>query len=126
VGYRIGIDLGGTKTEFLLLSPDGLELLRRRVPTPAGYEAALEMLAGQVRAVEDEAGLMASVGIGIPGTISPATGLVKNANSNALNGHALDTDLSRRLDRDIRVANDANCFALSEATDGAAAGAGNV
>lgn len=126
MGYRIGIDLGGTKTEILVLSPDGLELLRRRVPTPAGYEAALDMLAGLVRAVEDEAGVTASVGIGIPGTISPATGLVKNANSNALNGHALDTDLSRRLDREVRVANDANCFALSEATDGAAAGAANV
>jgi fructokinase len=126
MGYRIGIDLGGTKTEILLLGPDGLEVLRRRVPTPSGYGAALAMLAGLVNEVEAEAGITANVGIGIPGTISPATGLVKNANSNALNGHALDTDLARLLGRDVRVANDANCFALSEATDGAASGAGIV
>jgi fructokinase len=126
MAYRIGIDLGGTKSEILLLGPDGAEVLRRRVPTPKDYDEVLGVLAGLVRAVEAEAGVTASVGIGIPGTISPATGLVKNANSNALNGHALDADLGSRLGREVRVANDANCFALSEATDGAAAGAGNV
>jgi fructokinase len=126
MSYRIGIDLGGTKTEILLLAPDGREILRRRAPTPAGYEAALETIAGLVRAAEAETGVSASVGVGIPGCISPATGLVKNANSNALNGHPFDKDLAARLGREVRVANDANCFALSEATDGAAAGSAVV
>jgi len=126
MGHRIGIDLGGTKSEVLVLAPDGREILRRRVATPPGYDEVLETLAGLVRAVEAELGVTASVGVGIPGCISPATGLVKNANSNALNGHAFDRDLSARLDREVRVANDANCFALSEATDGAAAGAAVV
>jgi fructokinase len=126
MGYRIGIDLGGTKSEILVLSPAGTEVLRRRVATPAAYENVLETLAGLVAAVEAELGVTASVGVGIPGCISPATGLVKNANSNALNGHAFDRDLSNRLGRAVRVANDANCFALSEATDGAAAGAAVV
>jgi len=122
MSYRIGIDLGGTKTEILLLGPDGQELLRRRAATPAGYGQALEMMAGLVHSAEAEAGVRASVGVGIPGSISPATGLVKNANSNALNGHPFDKDLGALLGREVRVANDANCFALSEATDGAAAG----
>ncbi|HQT63035.1 MAG: fructokinase [Acidocella sp. 20-57-95] len=121
--YRIGIDLGGTKTEILLLGPDGSVLLRRRAATPTAYHDAISMIAGMVRAAEAEIGATATVGIGIPGTISPATGLVKNANSNALNGHPFDKDLGQLLNRDIRVANDANCFALSEATDGAGAGA---
>jgi fructokinase len=120
--YRIGIDLGGTKTEILVLGADGTEVLRRRIPTASGYPAALEGIAGLVRQAEAEIGAAATVGIGIPGCISPATGLVKNANSNALNGHAFDKDLGALLNREIRVANDANCFALSEATDGAAAG----
>jgi fructokinase len=120
--YRIGIDLGGTKTEILVLGASGVEVLRRRIPTASGYAAALEGIAGLVRQAEAEIGAAATVGIGIPGCISPATGLVKNANSNALNGHAFDKDLGALLNREIRVANDANCFALSEATDGAAAG----
>ncbi|MGP8027362.1 MAG: ROK family protein [Acidocella sp.] len=126
MSYRIGIDLGGTKTEILLLGPQGKEILRRRAPTPSGYAAALEMMAGLVRQAEAEAGVRATVGVGIPGCISPATGLVKNANSNALNGHPFDKDLSALLGREVRVANDANCFALSEASDGAAAGCGVV
>jgi fructokinase len=124
--YRIGIDLGGTKTEILLLAPDGTALLRRRVATPAGYAESLETMAGLVRAVEAEIGATATVGVGIPGSISPATGLVQNANSTVLNGHAFDQDLSALLAREVRVANDANCFALSEAVDGAAAGAAIV
>lgn len=122
MSYRIGIDLGGTKTEILLLGKEGEALLRRRIATPSSYGAALEALTGLVQGVEAEAGVKATVGVGIPGSISPATGLVKNANSNALNGHAFDKDLGALLGREIRVANDANCFALSEATDGAAAG----
>jgi fructokinase len=120
--HRIGIDLGGTKIEIALLDPDGTELLRERVPTPSDYNATLSAIAGLVRAAEARAEVAASVGIGIPGVISPATGLVKNANSNALNGHTLDRDLSAALGRPVRVENDANCFALSEATDGAGAG----
>lgn len=124
--HRIGIDLGGTKTEIAVLAPDGALLLRRRERTPAGYETAIRMLADLVRAAEAELGVSATVGVGIPGVISPATGVVKNANSNALNGHALDRDLAAALARPVRVANDANCFALSEATDGAGAGARTV
>jgi fructokinase len=119
---RIGIDLGGTKTEIIMLAPDGTELLRERVATPAGYDATLSALVDLVHAAEARTGLTATVGIGIPGVISPATGMVKNANSIALNGHPLDRDLSRTLGRPVRVENDANCFALSEATDGAGAG----
>jgi fructokinase len=120
--YRIGIDLGGTKIEIGLLGPDGSELLRERVATPAGYDATLSAIAGLVHAAEARIGVTASVGIGIPGVISPATGMVKNANSIALNGHRFDRDISQALARPVRVENDANCFALSEATDGAGAG----
>jgi fructokinase len=120
--HRIGIDLGGTKTEIGVLGPDGALLLRRRIATPQGYPAALHAIADLVRGAEQELSITATVGIGIPGVISPATGLVKNANSNALNGHRLDTDLAALLSREIRVENDANCFALSEAADGAGAG----
>ncbi len=120
--YRIGIDLGGTKIEIAALDADGHEHLRRRVPTPAGYPATLEAIAGLVQAAEAELGGGATVGIGIPGVISPATGLVKNANSIALNGHSFDRDISEMLGREVRVDNDANCFALSEATDGAGQG----
>ena len=120
--YRIGVDLGGTKTEIAALAPDGTLGLRRRVPTPSGYEAALATIADLVRRTEAELGAIATVGIGIPGAISPATGRVKNANSNALNGHAFDRDISALLGREVRVQNDANCFALSEAADGAGAG----
>jgi fructokinase len=120
--YRIGIDLGGSKIEIILLGPDGSELLRERIETPSGYDATLSGIAGLVRAAEARVGVTASVGIGIPGVISPATGLVKNANSIALNGHTFDRDISQALSRPVRVENDANCFALSEASDGAGAG----
>ena len=126
MSYRIGIDLGGTKTEIMVLGPGGEAILCRRVATPAGYGQALEAMAALVRQAEEEIGARASGGVGIPGSISPATGLVKNANSNALNGHPFDRDLGALLGREVRVANDANCFALSEASDGAAAGAGVV
>jgi fructokinase len=121
-GYRIGIDLGGTKTEIIVLAPDGSECFRHRAPTPRDYAASLDNIAGLVRDAEARLGVTASVGVGIPGVISPATGLVKNANSTELIGHAFDRDLSARLGRPVRVENDANCFALSEATDGAGRG----
>ncbi|WP_298215912.1 ROK family protein, partial [Acidocella sp.] len=120
---RIGIDLGGTKTEIIVLDENGAALLRRRRSTPTGYEAALHGIAAMVAEAEQETGGRATVGVGIPGCISPATGLVKNACANALNGQAFDRDLAALLGREVRVANDANCFALSEAVDGAAAGA---
>ena len=120
--HRIGIDLGGTKIEIAALAPDGTETLRHRIATPPGYDATLDGIAALVREAEAELGVTATVGIGIPGVISPATGLVKNANSIALNGHAFDHDISAPLGREVRVENDANCFALSEATDGAGAG----
>jgi fructokinase len=121
---RIGIDLGGTKIEGIVLRDDGQEIARRRIPTPPGtYEAILQAIAGLVAELEDRAGARCTVGIGTPGAISPATGLIKNANSTRLIGHPLDRDLERLLDRPVRVANDANCFAVSEASDGAAAGA---
>lgn len=123
---RIGIDLGGTKIEVAALAEDGTEQARHRVPTPAGYDATLAAMAGLVRDVEGRLGAQATVGIGIPGVISPTTGLVKNANSIALNGHQFDRDISAALGRDVRVDNDANCFTLSEATDGAGAGYGVV
>jgi len=120
--YRIGIDLGGTKIEIIALDPVGQEAMRHRVPTPKGYAETLSCIAGLVQMAESHIGACASVGLGIPGVISPATGKVKNANSIALNGHCLDKDISALLDREVRVENDANCFALSEATDGAGAG----
>ncbi|MBI4184282.1 MAG: ROK family protein [Proteobacteria bacterium] len=124
---RIGIDLGGTKIEAVALAADGGEILRRRVPTPTGdYAGTLRAVIGLVAAIEDRLGARASVGIGIPGAISPATGLVKNANSTWLIGHPLDRDLARLLGRPVRVANDADCFAVSEASDGAGAGARSV
>ncbi len=122
MGYRIGIDLGGTKIEIAMLDPAGRVALRRRTDTPPTYEGVIAAIAGLVRAAEAELGVQASVGVGIPGVISPATGLVKNANSQMLIGHALDHDLAAALARPVRVENDANCFALSEATDGAGAG----
>jgi fructokinase len=124
--YRIGIDLGGTKIEIAVLAPDGAEALRRRIPTPQDYKQTIEAIAALVRDCEARVGGSASVGIGIPGVISPATGLVKNANSIALNGHRFDDDISQALEREVRVENDANCFALSEATDGAGQGFGVV
>jgi len=123
---RIGVDLGGTKIEALAFDRAGRELFRRRVPTPIGdYEgtvrAIAELVAGADAAVP-AAGPRASIGVGIPGTISPATGLIKNANSVCLIGHALDKDLGAAIGRPVRLANDADCFALSEAVDGAGAG----
>ena len=124
---RIGVDLGGTKIEALALAGDGREVTRRRVPTPAGdYEGTVAAIAGLIEALERDIGVRASVGVGIPGTISPATGLIKNSNSLCLLGHALDKDLEKALGRKVRLANDADCFALSEASDGAAAGASSV
>jgi fructokinase len=121
---RIGIDLGGSKVEGIVLAE---ELSRLRVATPSGdYGATLQAVARLVGELEAEAGIEAArrpVGIGIPGTLSPASGLIKNANSTCLIGHPLDDDLTRLLDRPVRLANDANCFAVSEAVDGAAAGA---
>jgi fructokinase len=120
---RIGIDLGGTKTEIMALADEGPVLLRRRVPSPQGdYAATLHMLAGLVEAAEAELGQRGSIGIGIPGAESRNTGLIKNANSTWLIGRPLKADLQAVLGREIRLANDANCFALSEASDGAAAG----
>jgi fructokinase len=124
--YRVGIDLGGTKIEIAVLGPGGKEALRHRIPTPHGYQETLDAIGNLVRQSESRLGATATVGIGIPGVISPATGLVKNANSIALNGHRFDRDISQLLDREVRVENDANCFALSEATDGAGAGFGVV
>jgi fructokinase len=120
---RIGIDLGGTKIEAIVLGDDGKERVRRRIPTPRDYEATLAAIPALVAEVEKETGSTGSVGIGMPGTISPATGLVKNANSVWLNGRRLAEDLAARFRRPLRFSNDANCFALSEAVDGAAAGA---
>ena len=120
---RIGIDLGGTKIEGIVLAESGEILARRRRPSPQGdYRATLEAIAGLVLDLEREAGGRGSVGVGIPGALSPATGRVKNANSTWLIGEALDRDLAERLGRLVRLENDANCFALSEAVDGAGAG----
>lgn len=123
---RIGIDLGGTKIEGLSLGDDGRELCRRRVPTPRDYEGTLGAVASLVAGLEDEAKERGTVGVGMPGAVSLATGLVKNANSTWLIGKPLGADLAERLGRPVRLQNDANCFALSEAVDGAAAGAGCV
>lgn len=118
---RIGIDLGGTKIEAIALGDDGVELFRHRVPTPSGdYDATLRAIAELVSSLEERLGQMGSVGIGTPGAISPRTGLIKNSNSVVLNGRPLDRDLEAHLGRAIRIENDANCFALSEAVDGAA------
>lgn len=119
---RIGIDLGGTKIEAIALDANGRERFRHRVPTPRGnYVATVEAVASLVALGESAVG-SSTVGVGMPGVVSSATGLVKNANSTWLNGRPLSEDLSARLGRPVRLANDANCFALSEATDGAAAG----
>lgn len=121
---RIGVDLGGTKIEAIALDRDGRERGRRRVPTPRDrYAATLAAVTTLVEGLERDVGEPARVGIGMPGALSPATGLVKNANSVWLNGRPLRQDLERLLHRPLRFANDANCFALSEARDGAGAGA---
>jgi fructokinase len=126
-GLRIGVDLGGTKIEAIALDGAGGELLRRRVASPQGdYKATIDAVAGMVAGLERELGRRGSVGVGIPGAVSPATGLIKNANSTWLIGRPFDRDLEAALGRPVRLANDANCFALSEAADGAAAGADTV
>jgi fructokinase len=121
---RIGIDLGGTKIAAVLLSDDGRAVWKARAPTPRDdYAATVEAIAEMVLEGEREAGTPCTVGVGIPGAVSPSTGLVKNANSTWLNGRPLREDLGRRLERRVRLANDANCLAVSESVDGAAAGA---
>jgi len=121
---RLGIDLGGTKIEIVALDEGGNELLRRRAPTPQGnYYETLQTIVVLVRDAEAELGQRGSVGIGTPGALSRATGCLKNSNSVALNGQPILQDLEALLQCKVKIANDANCFALSEATDGAAAGA---
>jgi len=121
---RIGIDLGGTKTELIALDDAGRECLRLRRPTPAGgYVATLTLMADMVAQAEKQLGVHASIGIGAPGAIAGNSGRMQNCNSTFLNGMPLKQDMEARLDREVRMANDANCFALSEAVDGAGCGA---
>jgi predicted NBD/HSP70 family sugar kinase len=123
-GVRFGIDLGGTKIELVALDRTGRELLRRRTGTPRNdYQATVEAVASLLEDAERELDSRGSVGLGTPGAVSRVSGRMKNCNSTWLNGRPLLEDLQRRLERPIRISNDANCFALSEATDGAAAGA---
>lgn len=120
---RIGIDLGGTKIEVIALSDSGQTLFRQRMPTPRDdYPATLDAIVKLVTLAEEKTGSRGSVGVGIPGTLSPSSQRVKNANSTWLNGQPLDRDLAQRLQREVRIANDANCLAVSEAVDGAGAG----
>ena len=125
---RIGVDLGGTKIEAVVLEPDGSERARRRMATPRDdYSATLDAIAALVGRLEDDVGATgSSIGMGMPGSVSPATGLVQNANSVWLNGRTLGVDLEQRLGRPVRLANDANCFTVSEATDGAGVGCRTV
>jgi len=126
-GLRIGIDLGGTKIEGAVLDRSGAVVARHRIATPRDYPAMLAALSAMVTTLETAIGSSGhTIGVGMPGSISPATGLVQNANSTWLNGRPFDRDLAAALGRPVRLANDANCFALSEATDGAAAGAACV
>ena len=120
---RVGVDLGGTKIEAIALADSGEIVARERVPTPPGYDACVDAIASVVTAVERTSGERGTIGIGIPGAVTPSTGLVKNANSVWLIGKPLGRDLEARLGRPVRLENDANCFAISEASDGAAAGA---
>jgi fructokinase len=121
---RIGIDLGGTKTELIALDDAGTERHRVRVATPAAsYDAIIACIRDLVLGAERTLGARCTVGVGTPGALSPATGRLRNANTVCLNGQPLDRDLSAALSREVRIANDANCFALSEATDGAGRGA---
>ena len=120
---RLGVDIGGSKIEVAVLDPGGGERLRRRIPTPRGeYGPALEALAGHIVAAEKDAGERCDIGVGMPGLVDPASGLVENAYNTPYNRTPLKADLERRLGREIRFANDANCFVLSEAVDGAARG----
>src|SRR2546421_4402254 len=119
MSIRIGVDIGGTKIEALALDPAGREILRKRVPSPRGdYDATISAVKRLVEEIDFSSGAKGSVGIGIPGALSRATGRVKNANSTWLIGRSLKEDLERALKREIRLENDANCFALSEAVDG--------
>ncbi len=121
---RIGIDLGGTKIELIALDGSGREVFRKRVPTPKGdYAATIGVVSGLVLEFESVSKKTSTIGIGIPGALSRVTGLVKNANSTCLIGHDLKGDLEKALGREVRIENDANCFALSEAVDGAGKGA---
>jgi len=125
---RIGVDLGGTKIEGVVVTDEGEIVARQRMPTPAadGYGAIVSAVGALVRGLEREVSRTCPVGVGTPGALSPATGLLRNSNTVCLNGTALDQDLSAELGRRVRIANDADCFALSEAVDGAAAGALSV
>ncbi|MGB8277906.1 MAG: ROK family protein [Methylovirgula sp.] len=124
---RIGIDLGGTKIEAIALLPDGTILARRRQPTPQGdYRGIMQTIADLVADLEHHFKLQGSIGVATPGSLSPKTGLMRNSNSVVLNGKPFDRDLAQFLGRPIRIENDANCFALSEALDGAATGAATV
>lgn len=124
---HIGVDLGGTKIEIIVLDSAGQTCLRRRIETPQGnYAATLTAITGLVLAAESELGQQCSVGICTPGAVSPATGVLKNSNSVCLNGRPLRQDLQSALQREVRIANDADCFALSEAHDGSGAGAVSV
>lgn len=123
----IGVDMGGTKIEAIALAGTGQELIRRRVPTPKGeYDQTIRAVRDLVVGIETEIGRVGSVGVGHPGAIDPTSGLIKNANSTHLLGKPLDRDLRASLERDVALANDADCLALSEATDGAGAGAVSV
>lgn len=119
---RIGIDFGGTKIETAALDRSGNIVFRQRMPNPGGYAASVTMLRDLVLMVEREVGEPGTVGIGVPGSLSPKTGLMRNANSLWLNGHPFKEDLQEAMGREVRIANDANCLVLSEALDGAAAG----
>jgi fructokinase len=124
---RIGVDVGGTKIEIAALDPQGRELVRRRVPTPVeDYPATLAAIAGLVRSVDGDLGERGSVGLGTPGALSRSSGLIKNSNSLCLNGKPMKQDIEALLGREVRIDNDANCLALSEAVDGAGAGAAIV
>jgi len=124
---RIGVDLGGTKIEAIALDEAGEELVRHRTPTPrSDYDGIIGVIVGLVVQLESELGATATVGVGHPGSTSPATGLIKNSNSTVLLGRTLGHDLSNALGRQVRLANDADCFALSEAADGGAAGYSSV
>ena len=126
MGWRIGVDLGGTKIEVAALDETGRVRLRRRAATPGDYDGTLAAIAALVEAAEAELGSRASLGIGIPGSENPQTRLIRGANSTFLNGRPLGADLSVRLARPVRLSNDANCLAMSEAADGAGAGLGTV
>ncbi|MCK8785123.1 ROK family protein [Roseomonas sp. NAR14] len=123
---RLGIDLGGTKTEIVALDPAGGVRLRRREPTPHEYDAVVRLIGDMAEATERDLEEKGSLGIGIPGSLSPVTGLVRNGNSTFLNGRPLQQDLEARLGRPVRISNDANCLAMSEAADGAGRGYGVV